>query len=61
MIAIVDGHSIAYRAYYKTPPLNNSKGFPTGVIHTFINTMIKLQKRLNPEGLIVAFDSKVEF
>ena len=60
MIAIVDGHSIAYRAYYKTPPLNNSKGFPTGVIHTFINTMIKLQKRLNPEGLIVAFDSKGE-
>ena len=60
MIAIVDGHSIAYRAYYKTPPLNNSKGFPTGVIHTFLNTIIKFQKHLKPEYLIVAFDSKGE-
>lgn len=60
MIIIVDGHSIAYRAYYKTPPLNNSKGFPTGVIHTFLNTLIKLQKSLTPKSLIVAFDSKGE-
>ena len=60
MILIIDGHSIAYRAYYKTPPLSNSKGFPTGVIHTFLNTVIKLQNRLKPEHIIVAFDSKGE-
>jgi DNA polymerase-1 len=60
MIVIVDGHSIAYRAFYKTPPLNNSKGFPTGVIHTFLNIIIKLQQTLKPNLLIVAFDSKGE-
>lgn len=60
MIIIVDGHSIAYRAYYKTPPLNNSRGFPTGVIHTFLNIILKLQNSLTPESLIVTFDSKGE-
>ncbi|MDY6821829.1 MAG: 5'-3' exonuclease H3TH domain-containing protein, partial [Deferribacterota bacterium] len=60
MIVIIDGHSIAYRAFYKTPPLMTSSGFPTGVIHTFINTLLKIKNKLKPEQIIVSFDSKGE-
>lgn len=58
MHLIIDGHSVAYRAFYKTPPLTNSKGVPTSVIHTFLNIVISLQEKLNPEEIIVVFDSK---
>lgn len=58
MYLIIDGHSVAYRAFYKTPPLTNSNGVPTGVIHTFLNIVISLQEKLNPEEIIVVFDSK---
>ncbi len=58
MLLVIDGHSVAYRAYYKTPPLTNSNGVPTGVIHTFLNIIISLQEKLYPDEIIVVFDSK---
>ena len=60
MLLIIDGHSIAYRAFYKTPPFTTIDGFPTGVIHTFLSTLIKLKNDLKPASIIVAFDSKGE-
>lgn len=58
MILIIDGHSVAYRAYYAVPPLLNKKGIPTGVTHTFLNILLSLQKKYSPDKLIVTFDSK---
>jgi len=58
MILIIDGHSIAYRAFFKTPSLINSKGVPTGIIHTFLNILLKLNINLQPERIFIAFDSK---
>jgi len=57
---IVDGHSVAYRIFYKVPPLTNSKGDPTGLIHSFINTILSIKEKFNPEKLYVTFDSKGE-
>lgn len=57
---IVDGHSVAYRIFYKVPPLTNSKGEPTGLIHSFINTILSIKEKFNPEKLYVTFDSKGE-
>ncbi|MGA1846415.1 DNA polymerase I [Deferribacter abyssi] len=60
MILIIDGHSVSYRIYYKTPPLSNSKGEPTSVLHSFLNLIISLKEKLNPEKIYVVFDSKGE-
>ncbi|HCW92304.1 MAG TPA: DNA polymerase I, partial [Flexistipes sinusarabici] len=58
MRLIIDGHSVAYRVYYKTPKLTNTRGVPTSVVHTFLNILLSLKEELNPEEMIVTFDSK---
>lgn len=57
---IIDGHSIAYRIFFKVPNLTNSKGEPTGLIHSFINTIISIREKFNPDRFVVTFDSKGE-
>jgi DNA polymerase-1 len=59
-VIIVDGHSIAYRIYYKVPPLTNSRGEPTGLIHSFINTILTIKDKFKPEKIYITFDSKGE-
>jgi len=58
MRVIIDGHSVAYRVYYKTPKLTNSRGVPTSVVHTFLNILLSLKEDLSPDEMIVTFDSK---
>lgn len=58
MKLVIDGNYIAYRTFHKTPPLTNSKGFPTAVIHGFFQFLISMRDKLKPEGIYVVFDSK---
>jgi DNA polymerase-1 len=58
MKLVVDGNYIAYRTFHKTPPLTNSKGFPTAVIHGFFQFLISMRDKLKPEAIYVVFDSK---
>ncbi|MCD8568490.1 MAG: DNA polymerase I [Geovibrio sp.] len=58
MKLVIDGNYIAYRAFYATRPLTNSKGFPTAVIHGFFQFLISMREKLNPEEIYVVFDSK---
>ncbi|MGE4496993.1 MAG: DNA polymerase I [Deferribacterales bacterium] len=58
MKLVIDGNYIAYRAFYATRPLTNSKGFPTAVIHGFFQFIISMREKLNPEEIYVVFDSK---
>lgn len=58
MNVILDGHSLAYKIFYKTPPLYNSKKVPTSMIHSFLNTLLSIKDKLNPNRMIVVFDSK---
>lgn len=53
---IVDGNSIAYRAYYALPFLSNHEGKPSGAIYGFANLLIKLLEQTNPDYVVVAFD-----
>ena len=55
---IVDGSSYLFRAYYALPPLNNSRGEPTGAIYGVINMLRRLMKDYQPEHMAVVFDSK---
>jgi DNA polymerase-1 len=55
-LLIIDGNSLANRAFYAMPVLTSPDGLPTNVLHGFLTTLFQLEKRHNPTHLAVAFD-----
>ncbi len=53
---IVDGNSIANRAFYALPYLSNHEGKASGAVFGFANLLIKLISQEKPEYVAVAFD-----
>ncbi|MEK7812382.1 MAG: PIN domain-containing protein, partial [Candidatus Desantisbacteria bacterium] len=39
---IIDGHNMAYRAYYAVKALSTSKGISTNAVYGFTNMLLKL-------------------
>ena len=57
MLILVDGHSIAFRAFYALPDtLITKDGFPTNVIHGFLMMISKLVKDYDSEKIIITWD-----
>jgi DNA polymerase I len=57
-LILVDGSSYLFRAFHALPPLENSKGQPTGAIYGVINMLKKLVVEYQPEHMAVVFDAK---
>ncbi|CAA0104888.1 DNA polymerase I [Zhongshania aliphaticivorans] len=57
-LVLVDGSSYLYRAFHALPPLNTSKGQPTGAIKGVINMLRRLQKDYPDSPIAVVFDAK---
>ena len=57
-LILVDGTSYLYRAYHALPPLNTTKGEPTGAIYGVINMLRKLIKDYQPDHIGIVFDAK---
>lgn len=57
-VVLVDGSSYLYRAFHALPPLNNSKGQPTGAVKGVINMLRSLQKAYPSSPIVVIFDAK---
>ena len=57
-LLIIDGHSLAFRAFYALPvdSFVNREGQHTNAIHGFIAMLIMLLTRENPSHIAVAFD-----
>ncbi len=55
---LLDGHSLAHRAFYALPLLTNSDGEYTNAVFGFCRMLFKLIDDENPELLAVAFDKK---
>ncbi len=54
---LIDGHSLAYRAFYALPPdLATSSGQLTNAVYGFTSMLIKVMEDLKPQAVIVAFD-----
>lgn len=54
---LIDGHSLAYRAFYALPPdLATSAGQLTNAVYGFTSMLIKVMEELKPQGMVVAFD-----
>jgi DNA polymerase-1 len=56
---IIDGHAIAYRAYYALikNPLTNARGQPTGAVYGFANYLLRLLAEYKCPYIGVVFDS----
>ena len=57
-VLLIDGHSIANRAFYGVRGFSNSQGVPTNALFGFINTLLKTTADEEPTHIAVAFDQK---
>lgn len=57
-ILLIDGHSMAFRAFYALPTENfrNTAGQYTNAVYGFLNILLKLVETEQPDYLGVAFD-----
>lgn len=55
-LLIVDGNSIANRAFYGIRPLSTKEGIPTNAIFGFLNIVLKVIDDKKPDFITVAFD-----
>lgn len=56
-IVLIDGNSIAYRAFFALPLLNNDKGVYTNAVYGFTMILMKVLEEENPTHILVAFDA----
>lgn len=56
-LILIDGNSIAYRAFFALPLLNNDKGIHTNAIYGFTTMLMKILNEEKPSHLLVAFDA----
>ncbi len=54
---LIDGHGLAYRAFFAIKGLSNSRGEPTNAVYGFTTILLKLIREENPQYLAIAFDS----
>lgn len=56
-IVLIDGNSIAYRAFFALPLLNNDKGIFTNAVYGFTMILMKVLEDEDPSHILVAFDA----
>ncbi|MGL4879618.1 MAG: DNA polymerase I [Waterburya sp.] len=61
LLILVDGHSLAFRAYYafnnsRQSPLMTSTGIPTSICFGFINSLLQVLATESPQYMAIAFD-----
>jgi DNA polymerase-1 len=61
-LILIDGNSIAFRAFFALPLLSNSSGLHTNAVYGFTTMLLKLMDEQKPTHFLVAFDAgKVTF
>ena len=61
LLILVDGHSLAFRAYYalansRRGPLMTSTGIPTSICFGFLNSLLQVLESERPQFMAIAFD-----
>ncbi len=57
-LLLIDGHSIAYRAFYAMPALSTAGGLKTGAAAGFLNMLLKYIRETKPGYIAAAFDTE---
>lgn len=55
-LLLVDGNSLANRAFYALPPLSTVDGVQTGAVYGFLTMMFRFLSEKRPTHVVVAFD-----
>jgi len=56
-LVLIDGHALAYRAYFGMPAtFNTSAGEPTHAVYGFTNMILAVWREYDPDYFIVTFD-----
>ncbi len=55
-LVILDGFSLANRAFFALPPLATSDGQPTNAVYGMAMMLLRLMEELRPDYLVMAFD-----
>src|SRR5690554_5276994 len=56
-LVLIDGNSIAFRAFFALPLLNNDKGIHTNAVYGFTLMLQKILEEEKPTHMLVAFDA----
>jgi len=56
-LVLIDGNSVAYRAFFALPLLHNDKGIHTNAVYGFTMMLNKILAEEQPTHLLVAFDA----
>ncbi|MGI6367676.1 MAG: DNA polymerase I [Anaerolineae bacterium] len=56
-LMLIDGHAMAYRAYFATPPLTAPNGEPSNATFGFASMLLKVIAEFRPDYVIATFDS----
>lgn len=56
-LVLIDGNSIAYRAFFALPLLNNDKGVYTNAVYGFTMMLNRIMEEEQPTHILVAFDA----
>lgn len=56
-LVLIDGNSIAYRAFFALPLLNNDRGIHTNAVYGFTMMLNKILEEEKPSHILVAFDA----
>jgi len=55
-LAVLDGNSLLYRAFYAIPELTTKEGVYTNGVYGFLNMLLKIKEDINPDYIVAAFD-----
>ncbi|MEG1254570.1 DNA polymerase I [Clostridium sp.] len=55
-LAILDGNSLLYRAFYAIPELTTKEGIHTNAVYGFLNMLVKIKEDINPDFIVTTFD-----
>lgn len=56
-LVLIDGNSLANRAFYALPLLMDKKGVYTNSVYGFTQIVLRILKEVNPDYVLVAFDA----
>lgn len=58
LIVLVDGMNLFHRAYHRFTYLSNAKGYPTGAVFGFVNSLIGYSHKFRTSKIIVCWEGR---
>ncbi len=57
-LLIFDASNYMFRAFFASPPMSNSAGFPTNALHFYTSMILSVIRRVSPDAIALAHDRK---